>query len=272
MSLSMILPSRDDVVHLYEIIDTLGALPLKIQILLVDSGSSSSNREVLVDVVNHYAARQLDVSLVSSPIGLGRALAAGFRVARYPKVGWFPTDGQLDICTLKDMCLASQSNDGVFVTRLNYRAVISPSRHLIARLNQFLIKNVLKLEDLDFTGSYVVSAKLIDDLPLAFQTAAVNWAILHKFLADGGEVCELRVRLLRRDFGGSRISLREKIRYPLELIWYSNRYTHMLYERPRLKSADNGRGIRPRSTRPTTSPSSYPAQHSLAPGVHEAEQ
>jgi len=46
----------------------------------------------------------------------------------------------------------------------------------------------------------------------------------------------------------------------------------MLYERPRLNSADNGRGMRPRSTKPTTTSDSHPSQHSLAPRVHETEQ
>ena len=46
-------------------------------------------------------------------------------------------------------------------------------------------------------------------------------------------------------------------------------YTHSEYERPRLNSVVSGLGMRPLSTRPMRS---HPAQHALAPRVHEAEE
>jgi hypothetical protein len=220
-SLSLILPSRNDVTHLNAIINTAFGARNDIQVILVDSGSEENCHHYMRTLVNSFIDQGLDITLVVTSSGIGNALSVGFRCSKHPAVAWFPTDGQLPLSALRELCCFTSRDGALIVVRENYEQISGVFRRALTGWNYFLISFMLGIKFRQFNGAFVMPTALVKSLPIEFRTAALNWAILHSATKSGLTIEEIITTVKKRDVGKSRITKAEFLRYPFEIAKYS---------------------------------------------------
>jgi hypothetical protein len=219
--LTIVLPSRNDVVHLNEIIEAIVETSNDVQVVLVDSGSEEIHNQYMRALVSSFVDEGIDISLVISAAGIGSALTSGFQRAKFSTIAWFPTDGQLSLDVLRELCRFRLQGSALIVVRENYEQISGIFRRALTAWNHLLINFLLGIRFRQFNGAFVMPVALVKLLPIGFKTAALNWALLHSAIQTGLTINELPATIRKRDVGRSRITKIEFFKYPFELMKYA---------------------------------------------------
>jgi glycosyltransferase involved in cell wall biosynthesis len=81
VSLSVVMPAYNEQATIEEMIRRVIAVPVKIELIVVDDGSTDSTREILTRLQTQYPARQLRVWMQPKNFGKGAALRKGIELA-----------------------------------------------------------------------------------------------------------------------------------------------------------------------------------------------
>lgn len=220
-TVSLVLPTRDDTHHLRSLILAAKSECPEIEVIVVNSGSTPANTHLILTDLANLRRSEINCQLVSSQQGLGAALECGFRMASGRRIMWFPTDGQISIDVLRELIRKSNDRTFLYVARRNYLTTTTHARNVLSKVDKLIVRLLLGVDELDFSGVYSVPHWIYHSLSFRYRTAAINWSILHLSKTNRLRIARVEAGIINRSDGKSRISRREIIRYPLELIRYS---------------------------------------------------
>ena len=180
-------------------------------IIVVDGASDRTSA-----VADRWSSRHVRVLEFSHRLGKGGAILAGFREARYDRVGFTDADGPVpladvlrvaDSLTRVDCAIASR--------RVNKHLMISPqslSRRVFSRCWNLLVRGVLFLPISD-TQCGVKFVRRSAVRPILDRVSVTNWAfdvaLLYHLRSQGSSIQEVAVRW--EDSSGSKLRLENAI-------------------------------------------------------------
>lgn len=218
-SISLILPTRDDVGYLLEIVSEVQRHSTPVEIIIVDSASHLTNSREIQKVRSSFDHNPPIV--INSSIGLGAALQAGYSQASGEIIGWFPTDNQMSVQVLKSLLTNCRPTKFVYAARMGYRESNTRLRSWLSQIDKVIVRRLMSMIDSEFSGVYLCPRTLIDNLPFEYSTAAINWSLADLAVKAGLTIEGIEAIIQPRLNGRSRISLREMVHYPTELLRYA---------------------------------------------------
>jgi glycosyltransferase involved in cell wall biosynthesis len=211
-SLTIVVPSYNECENLphtlQDIATAFASLPAKIELLVVDDGSTDDTSGAL-----RLLEGQLPLTLRSerheANKGLGAALQTGIAAARSAWIGWLPADGQFspgDLLKLYEGRVDAVASVGrVEVAK---RRTADSLVRVTLSLTLRMIMRFLHPHIPDFNGVMVFRRNVIHAPELVCRTGFVNMEILDRIrrTCEGAQIRERYVSVLSRRSGASKVA------------------------------------------------------------------
>jgi glycosyltransferase involved in cell wall biosynthesis len=201
-SLSVILPAHNEeeaiATTVHEVIETLSAWMLDVEVIIVDDGSQDRTGEIL----DTLAAAHPCMKVIHHPInqGYGAALVSGFEAVTKDFAFFMDSDGQFDIHDLERFFPLIGEYDAVLGYRINRQDTWM--RKINAWGWKMLVGMVFGIHVRDVDCAFkLYPASFFREHKLETRGAMINTEILYKFARVGNIYTEVGVRHLPRHGG-----------------------------------------------------------------------
>lgn len=185
-TLSVIVPAYNEAENIAPTVlgaasELQGLIAQPIQWIIVDDGSTDQTWEEIQKL--HSQLPNLTVGRHPERRGLGAAIWTGVKLVQSDWCCWIPADRQISPQAVIDMIRQAESYDGILLMR--NEAKRNPLRRTLTTGFYLLMKLSFGFNPYGFSGTFLIRADYIADLPLHATTAVQNYVVVLHALQKG---------------------------------------------------------------------------------------